>query len=94
MIYVDDAFIPYRGMKMSHMMTDGDLTELHAMAKKLGLRREWFQRGDHYDVSQSKRIAAINLGARAVSTRMLVQICVTDKKKKDSQGIDRIATMP
>jgi hypothetical protein len=83
-VYVDDAFIPYRGMLMSHMMTDGDIEELHAMAKKLGLRREWFQRGDHYDVSQSKRIAAINLGARAVPTRVLVQICVIDKRKKNN----------
>jgi hypothetical protein len=85
-IYVDSAFIPYRGMKMSHMMTDGDIEELHSFAKKLGLRREWFQRNDHYDVSQSKRIAAINLGAKAVSTKELVQICVTDKRiRNESQ---------
>lgn len=83
-IYVDDAFIPFRGMKMSHMMTDGDPKELHAMADKLGLKRGWFQRGDHYDLSQSKRIAAINLGARAVSTKELVQICVIDRRNKEN----------
>lgn len=66
-VYVDDAFLPYRGMLMSHLTADTD-EELHAFAERLGLRREWFQRGrqpwrHHYDVSKSKREEAIRLGA-------------------------------
>jgi hypothetical protein len=63
-VYVDNAFIPFGRMKMSHMMAD-DLDELHAMARKLGLRREWFQDKSipHYDVSMSVRRRAIELGA-------------------------------
>jgi hypothetical protein len=57
----------------SHMVTDADsFDELHAMAERIGLRREWFQ-GDHYDVTPSRRAAAVKLGAVAVSSRELVQ---------------------
>lgn len=68
-IYVDNARIPFRGMRMSHMQAD-TLDELHAMADRLGLRRSWFQPGSrpeaaHYDVSDSKRDEALAFGAVA-----------------------------
>lgn len=34
-----------------HMVADTE-AELHAMADKIGLRREWYQ-GDHYDIVQN-----------------------------------------
>ena len=40
--------------------------ELHAFARKIGLRREWFQnkpRLPHYDLNKSRREAAVRLGA-------------------------------
>lgn len=42
-----------------------DLEELHAIADKIGLRREWFQDKTfpHYDVQASKRRKAITNGA-------------------------------
>ena len=66
-VYVDNARIPWRGMRMSHLQADS-LDELHDFAERLGLRREWFQPGSrpeaaHYDVSDSKRSEAISLGA-------------------------------
>lgn len=64
-VYVDDAFIPYRRMKMSHMMAHSE-TELHAMAKKIGIKKKWFQ-GDHYDICKEKRELAIENGARKAS---------------------------
>ena len=68
-VYVDNARIPFRGMRMSHMQAD-TLDELHAMADAIGLRRSWFQPGSrpeaaHYDVSDSKRAEALALGAVA-----------------------------
>jgi hypothetical protein len=70
-IYVDDMFRRRLGrlgrMRMSHMAADTP-AELHAFARRLGLRREWFDR-DHYDVCKSMRAEAIRLGAVAISLR-------------------------
>lgn len=44
-----------------------DLNALHSFAKKIGLRREWYQVGasgfPHYDLTRSKREAALKAGA-------------------------------
>lgn len=77
-VYVDEAKWPYRGTFYCHMMTDGNLEELHAMAGRLGLKRGWFQNkasGPHYDLSQNKRWQAIRLGAVAVSSREMLRKC-------------------
>lgn len=46
-------------------MLASDIDELHTMAAKIGLRREWFQDKTfaHYDVMSSKRRLAIAAGA-------------------------------
>lgn len=68
-VYVDDARIPYRGMKMCHMLPDATpegLAELHEFAARLGLQRSWFQSAastQHYDICLSKRKLALRLGA-------------------------------
>jgi len=80
MIYVDDIaeYIPKDshtkrwGRQWCHMWTDGDLKELHTMAKKLGLKREYFQDHrtlQHYDLIPSKREKALKFGASAISLR-------------------------
>ena len=52
---------------------DGDITELHELAARIGMKRAWFQaKGwprDHYDVTDSKRADAIRAGAVPVSWR-------------------------
>ena len=50
---------------------EGALEELHAFADSIGLRRAWFQDGriPHYDLTESRREAAIALGALFVSAR-------------------------
>lgn len=69
-VYVDHARIPYRGMRMNHLLCDGDLAELHAMAVHLGVRR-WFQDHDipHYDICLAKRALAIQAGAVEIDRR-------------------------
>lgn len=75
-VYVDDMRAVYGRMIMCHMVAD-TLEELHAMAHRLGLRREWFQDSSghpHYDVSKSKRALAVSLGAVQITSRELVQM--------------------
>jgi hypothetical protein len=72
-VYVDDAAIPYRRMKMCHLVAD-TIEELHTMAERLGLRR-WFQAHasfPHYDICLSKRERAIELGAKPITRQQLV----------------------
>ena len=64
-VYVDDMRAPFRGMLMSHMFADSD-AELNVFAQKLGLKLAWKHR-DHFDISQSKRELAIEMGAKQIN---------------------------
>lgn len=69
-VYVDDAFAGEWGKWTGggHLQADS-LSELHAFAEQIGLKREWFQSKpgrpdhDHYDLTCSKRDEAILAGA-------------------------------
>jgi len=72
-VYVDDMRAAYRGMIMCHMMAD-TLAELHAMAERIGVGRNWFQdsmAGPHYDIALEKRAVAVAAGAREVTLRQM-----------------------
>ena len=78
-VYVDRPIWPFRGMLMCHMVADSP-EELHAMADKIGIQRSWFQsfaktRRPHYDVSEPKRMLAVQFGAIEVDAARLVEIC-------------------
>lgn len=74
-VYVDEEQNSFGRMKMCHMIADTE-EELHEMAHKLHLKRDWFQPGSfpHYDVCKSKRKEAIALGAKPISRKELVDI--------------------
>lgn len=79
-IYVDDAIWLYRGQLWCHMMTDGEMSELHFFAARIGLRRSWFQSDSpshlpHYDLSPEYRKKAIMAGATYVDNREIVKRC-------------------
>jgi hypothetical protein len=60
------------------MMTDGDLSELHEMADRIGLKQEWFQdhpAHPHYDLSNKKRKLAVKHGAVEVISQVMIRIC-------------------
>ena len=80
-VYVDDALIPAEerngpirhNSRWSHLMAD-TLEELHAFARRLGMRPEWFQdhpRHPHYDLTEGKRHRALQFGARHIDHRQL-----------------------
>src|SRR5690349_20952744 len=94
MIWVDDwqqpATVGRITSKWSHMTADS-LDELHALARRLGLRRAWFQSGvnhtyPHYDLTEGMRRRAIALGAipetwrdagrRTLANRRAVAVCL------------------
>jgi hypothetical protein len=80
-VYVDDYRAPYGRMLMSHMVADSE-AELHAMADRIGVARRWYQ-GDHYDVCQSKRAMAFDLGAVSITKRQLGEW----RMKRRKQGL-------
>jgi hypothetical protein len=65
--WADRAKWPYN--QACHMMADTD-EELHAMARKLGLKRSWHQMTSisHYDLTKTKRTQAVKLGAIEVDS--------------------------
>ena len=67
-----NAWGPFR-LGSCHMTSDASgLEELHAFARKLRLRRSWFQDHillAHYDLTPLKRLAALRAGATFVPLR-------------------------
>ena len=70
MVYVDEivkypwARAPFKGGSC-HMTAD-TLEELHELAQRIGLKREWFQAKSnvpHYDLTPSRRALAMEAGA-------------------------------
>lgn len=64
-VYVDNARVKWRGRLWCHLLADS-IEELHEFAKKLGLRRNWFQHAasyPHYDVTLEIRQIALSMGA-------------------------------
>ena len=71
----DSAPKCFRNKKSCHMYAD-TLEELHAMALRIGLKREWFQADshlNHYDLTESKRKLAIAAGAIEQDRRTAVE---------------------
>jgi hypothetical protein len=72
-VYVDDMRAAFGRLIMCHMVAD-TLSELHAMANKIGVARRWYQgppngKWAHYDIALSKRAAAIAAGAAEIKWR-------------------------
>lgn len=95
-VYVDDARIRARVGRLharwSHLTADTD-DELHAFASRLGLRRSWFQDHEdrlrrHYDVTDSKRLEAIRLGAVAESWRDAARRRIKQRPSSSRFGVN------
>lgn len=71
MVLVDECRWWWRGRQWCHLVSDANLDELHALARKTGVPRRAFQ-GDHYDLHPGAREMAIRAGAVPVGSRELV----------------------
>jgi hypothetical protein len=76
--------------RWSHLFSDTSDEELHALARRIGLRREWFQDDHdhglqthrHYDVTERKRAAAIRAGAIPITWREAGQMSMAERRSK------------
>lgn len=93
MIYVDDMRARYGRMIMCHMIADSS-RELLTFAWRLGIHPKWIQhRGtpaEHFDISLGKRTLAVNLGAKEITRRELVEI-IRDRRRKHGAKENRSA---
>jgi len=81
-VYVDESIYPFGGMIMCHLVADS-LDELHAMARKIGIRPEWFQSRSimpHYDICKSKRRLAIQAGAIEIDRDQFARMLTEHRK--------------
>lgn len=65
--------------QIGHMISDTSEDELHVFAKKIGLKREWYQHGGtgkaHYDLTTSRaKNRASAAGAKMIDARVLVKM--------------------
>lgn len=72
-VYVDDMKAKFGRMVMCHMVAD-TTDELHAMADRIGVARQWYQgppktRHPHYDIALGKRALAVAAGAVEIRWR-------------------------
>jgi hypothetical protein len=64
-VYVDNMRTVWRGRLWCHLVADS-IEELHEFAKRLGMKRKWFQHTasyPHYDITVEVRVLALELGA-------------------------------
>lgn len=79
-VYVDKLFETpeWKYKRACHMVAD-TLEELHAMADKIGHKREWFQPAPphtiaHYDLTAGRRALAVKYGAIEIDRHKLVEL--------------------
>ena len=76
-LYVDHARNKYGRMLMNHLIADST-SELHDATIQLGLKPEYIHHPgtaeEHLDISESKRLEAIQLGAVPVTSRDIVRM--------------------
>lgn len=78
-VYVDDLMtcIPnanWRWSKSCHLIAD-TVDELHVFARRIGMKRAWFQNGSrlpHYDLNENRRRIAVREGAVELDRRGFV----------------------
>jgi len=69
---------------MTDDLTEAGLSELHAMAEAIGLRRHRFQNRPnmpHYDLTPCCRLLALAMGAVEVSSMELARRCFRGRRK-------------
>ena len=96
-VYVDDYFVPAKvkngnrsvRSRWCHMQADSR-EELDAMADRIGLKRSWIQYPDtpwkrHYDVTETRRAAAVAAGAIEIGMLDLARMRIGWRRDLEEQ---------
>ena len=99
-VYVDALFptarsSTWRWPMACHMLADS-IAELHEFAGRIGLMRQWFQRGSlpHYDLTPNKRQQAVRLGAIEIGREELVVKMREVRTARDDRMERRLGNAP
>lgn len=95
-VYVDPLALygSWKYGRSCHMTCSGSFEELHTLAQKIGLKREWFQSTHvrptlwHYDCTASKRDLAVKYGAIEITSRQYSAM-IHEAVQKQERGILR-----
>ncbi len=100
-VYVDALFPavpskrwPYK--QACHMTCSGNIEELHTFARKLGLKRAYFQGQHmnlafwHYDLTANKRVQAIHLGAISIIRKQRAEQVGLIKTPRNSSDLSLV----
>jgi hypothetical protein len=71
-VLIDQPIWPAHDLLWAHIVSDSSLDELHAFAEAAGIPRRAFDR-DHYDVPERRWRELVELGAKPVGVRELVE---------------------
>lgn len=86
-VYIDDAYIPARVGRITSLwchLTADSSEELLAFARKIGLKPQWIQYAgtwkEHFDLTETRRLKAVELGAIEISYRQTVHLLQAKKQ--------------
>jgi ADP-ribose pyrophosphatase YjhB (NUDIX family) len=92
-ILIDPPGPQAHGRQWSHLVSDSDLDELHAFARRCGIPRRAFE-GDHYDIPEERYAAVVAAGAAPTPPRELLRALVESglrmPKRQGDKGIARV----
>lgn len=77
------------GGRWCHMWSE-DLEALHAMARRIGMKREWFQNKQdfpHYDLVPSRRAKALELGAKLATADDMVAFVKVNRAVRQQKEV-------
>jgi RimJ/RimL family protein N-acetyltransferase len=96
-LFVDKCRWLFRDRLWCHLVSDSSYDELHSFASSLGLPRIAFQ-GDHYDLHETLRAAALDLGATPVESTHIVRALKASGLRRGPAllrgGLDAVQHLP
>lgn len=85
-VYVDNMKAGYGRMVMCHMIANSE-QELHEMADRIGVNRQWHQsppkHDSHYDIALSKRALAVAAGAVEITLKQCA--CMVRRRRETGE---------